>query len=112
MRVSPSKNITEQAVFDSKYVRSLKFERLMQRPGDIPEKQVMKDHAFFSQIPALLGWDQKGRVTSSALPQEAPVSCLSHHRMEFGPFFLEQLAGASKRLYSENPTNGTGNRVL
>lgn len=33
VRVSPSKNITEQAVFNLKYVRSFKFERLTQRPG-------------------------------------------------------------------------------
>lgn len=34
----------------------------------------MEDRAFPSQIPALLGRDQKVRVTSSALTQEAPVS--------------------------------------
>ena len=72
----------------------------------------MEDHAFLPQIPALLRWDQIGRVTSSALPQEASESSPSQHRMESGPFFLDQLAGADERLYSENPTNGTGNCAL
>jgi hypothetical protein len=47
----------------------------------------MEDHAFLPQIPALLRWDQIGRVTSSALPQEASESSPSQHRMESGPFF-------------------------
>lgn len=58
MRVSPSKNITEQAFFNIMSVRSFKFERLTQRPGE-HSRGTRNGGPCLSQIPALLGRNQK-----------------------------------------------------
>lgn len=72
-------------------MRSLTFERLTQGPGEHSRGTSNGDWAFLSQNPALLGRDQKGGMTLRAL-----TSSPSQHRMESGPFLLEQMAGADK----------------